>query len=98
MIGPTLFHCGTLSTYAEGPNILASEAWLEISPQDLKSLNLNSGDIVKVTSDQASLQVKTKASTSLSPGTLFMPLHFRDVKANLLSSNSSLVHVNVERC
>jgi formate dehydrogenase alpha subunit len=98
MIGPTLFHCGTLSTYAEGPNILASEAWLEISPQDLKSLNLDSGDIVKVTSAQASLQVKTKASTNVSPGTLFMPLHFRDVKANLLNSNSSLVHVNVERC
>jgi formate dehydrogenase alpha subunit len=98
MIGPTLFHCGTLSTYAEGPNILAPEAWLEISPEDLKKLDLNSGDAVRVTSPQASLQVKTKVNTSLSPGTLFMPLHFRDVKANLLNSNSSLVQVNVERC
>ncbi|HUT84502.1 MAG TPA: molybdopterin-dependent oxidoreductase [Thermodesulfobacteriota bacterium] len=98
MIGPTLFHCGTLSTYAEGPNILAPEAWLEISPEDLKKLDLNSGDAVRVTSPQASVQVKTKVNTSLSPGTLFMPLHFRDVKANLLNSNSSLVQVNVERC
>jgi predicted molibdopterin-dependent oxidoreductase YjgC len=98
MIGPTLFHCGTLSTYAEGPNILAPEVWLEISPEDLKKLDLNSGDAVRVTSPQASVQVKTKVNTSLSPGTLFMPLHFRDVKANLLNSNSSLVQVNVERC
>jgi predicted molibdopterin-dependent oxidoreductase YjgC len=98
MIGPTLFHCGTLSTYAEGPNILAPEAWLEISPEDLKKLDLSSGDAVRVTSQQFSLDVKTKANAHLSPGTLFMPLHFREVKANLLTSDSSLVRVKLERC
>jgi formate dehydrogenase alpha subunit len=98
MIGSILFHCGTLSTYAEGPNILASESWLEVSPEDLKKLSLNPGDTVRVNSPQASVQVKTKASTHLSPGILFMPLHFRDVKASLLNSNSSLVQVNLERC
>ena len=98
MVGLTLFHCGTLSTYAEGPSILASEAWLEISPEDLKKLNVNSGDVVRVTSPQATVQVKIKVNAQVSPGTLFMPLHFRDVKANLLTSNSSLVRVKLERC
>jgi len=98
MIGTTLFHCGTLSTYAEGPNILVSEACLEISPEDLKTLHVAPGGVVKVSSPQASIQVKTKLNTNLSPGTLFMPLHFKGVKANLLTSNSSLIRVNVERC
>jgi predicted molibdopterin-dependent oxidoreductase YjgC len=98
MIGLTLFHCGTLSTYAEGPNILASGAWLEISPEDLKKSGLNSGDAVRITSAQGSVQIRTKVNPDIQTGTLFMPLHFKDVKANQLTSNSSLVQVKLERC
>lgn len=98
MVGPILFHCGTLSTWAEGPNILASEPWLEISAKDLKELGLNSGDSVKVISAQGSLQVKTKENPGIAPGTLFLPHHFKKVKANLLTLNSSLVEVRLERC
>jgi formate dehydrogenase major subunit len=98
MIGPSLFHCGTLSAHAEGPVILAPESCLNMNPDEMIHLDLSPGDLVQVTSRQGSVQVTVRGNSDLAPGTLFLPLHFKEVRANLLTADSSIVPVKLERC
>jgi predicted molibdopterin-dependent oxidoreductase YjgC len=68
------------------PEALDPEPELEISPADAKALNIESGDIVKVTSQFGALELKAKVSTTLSNGYVFMPWMFREAPGFAITS------------
>ena len=63
---------------------------LDISPEDAKRLNVENGDIVRVTSRRGSIEAPVYIDRALRAGMVFMTLHFPDdVATNLLTINAT---------
>jgi formate dehydrogenase major subunit len=79
------WHTGTMTRRASVLDALQPEARASIHPEDLAAMNLNDGDEVKVTSRRGSITLRALASTTAAPGSVFVPFHFREAAANLLT-------------
>ena len=74
-----LYHSGKLSTQASGLlEISPNTKSLGMGPEDMKHLGLTSGDRIRVTSDEGSLEMLVKEDTTLLPGSCSVPEHFND--------------------
>ena len=74
-----LYHSGKLSTQASGLlEISPNTKCLQMQPEDLERLGLASGDRVRVTSDQGTLELPVKVDLSVMPGSCAFPEHFND--------------------
>ncbi|RSD26154.1 formate dehydrogenase H subunit alpha, selenocysteine-containing [Mesobacillus subterraneus] len=73
--------------YAAGVKIKQTEETLDIHPVDAARLNINNGDLVKVSSRRGSLTVKTKITEQVVPGLVFMSFHWSEVPTNVLTLN-----------
>lgn len=87
-IGSLLHHNGSMSTWSENNMLVAGEAYVELSFEDAASLGVAAGDMLKISSDNASISLKARPSASQQRGDLFVPSHFRDPQVNLLSGSS----------
>ena len=58
---------------------------VEIHPQDAKSLNLTSGEWIKVRSRRGQIEVKTIITERSPIGMVFIPFHFAEAAANELT-------------
>ena len=96
VIGPSLFHSGTLSTHADGLMTLTPVSTLEMNPEDITALQLSVEHDVKVICDNVSFQVKIKSSPRLPRGTLFLPKHI-ERPANFPVGTYPLAGVRIER-
>ena len=95
--GSALFHCGTLSTCAEGPLSVRPAAWLEMRPQDGRRLNIQAKDMVVIRSRQGEIICEAALNSSLPEGVVFVPDHFRDTAVNKLTSHSPACPVHIQK-
>ena len=61
--------------------------------EDLKNLGLTSGDRIRLTSDQGTLEMTVTEDTSLMPGTCTVPEHFNDPPVKGSHATSKLIPV-----
>ena len=61
---------------------------VEINPADAKRLGIRANDPVRITSRRGSLEVKARVTSVVPEGIVFMPFHFREAAANLLTINA----------
>lgn len=80
------YHTGTMTRKSRGLETLAPEPLLEINPEDAKKLNLESEDIVTVSSRRGSVTAKAKVTDRVGKGVLFLPFHFAEAAANRLTN------------
>ena len=74
-----LYHSGKLSTQASGlVAISPNTKRLRMIPEDMERLGLTSGDQVRVTSEQGTLELPVQADLSVMPGSCAFPEHFND--------------------
>jgi predicted molibdopterin-dependent oxidoreductase YjgC len=100
LVGPVLFHSGTLSTHAQGLLTLAPGGILEINPEDMAGLKVIESDSVKISNNDISLRVKIKSSPRVPRGVVFLPGHFDGVPAGftgLSAETYPLARVRIER-
>jgi predicted molibdopterin-dependent oxidoreductase YjgC len=64
------------------------EGFIEISPADARALGIINGEPVKVISPRGEVVTKARLVESLPAKTLFMPFHFREAPANVLTNNA----------
>ncbi len=83
------FHTGTLTRRIDGFNLLVPEAFVEIHPEDAKSLGIMDGDCVEVESRRGKIKVKAKIG-GIKKGVVFIPFHFAESAANVLTSADKL--------
>jgi formate dehydrogenase alpha subunit len=85
--GRTLYHYHTgsmtrrtqaLPLYVEGP-------YMEMNEEDLKRLDMQHGESVKVSSRRGAIQIKAIESERVAPGSVFIPFHFAEAAANVLT-------------
>jgi predicted molibdopterin-dependent oxidoreductase YjgC len=82
------FHTGTLSRRTAGLLELGPPAPCELHPDDAAEAGLAEGDTVEVTSRRGSVRARAVVAKRSRKGTVFMPFHFREAAANILTNDA----------
>jgi len=82
------YHTGSMTRKIDAINIISPEAYIEIYPGDAKQLGINDGRKVRVSSRRGSIEIKALISDRPIQGMLFIPFHFREAAANVLTSTA----------
>ena len=80
------WHTGTMTRRAEGLDSREPVPIVEIAPSDALALGLCEGETVRVTSRRGSVLIGVRISERQAPGQVFIPMHFREAAANLLTN------------
>ena len=80
------YHTGTMTRKSKGLNALARECFVEMAPEDALAHDLHDGDVVRVTSRRGSIEVRVSVSRTAVPGTVFIPFHYAEAAANVLTN------------
>jgi formate dehydrogenase major subunit len=79
------WHTGTMTRRSRALHAIAPEARVEIHPDDLAAIGVRDGELVHVGSRRGSITLTAQASEALLPGSVFIPFHFREAAANVLT-------------
>jgi formate dehydrogenase major subunit len=66
---------------------IAPRAEVYLNPADAAALGIADGDSVRVTSRRGSIALATRVSYREARGNCFIPFHFREAAANLLTTD-----------
>jgi formate dehydrogenase major subunit len=80
------WHTGTMTRRATGLDAREPTAIVEIHPDDAAHLDVTEGDLVRLTSRRNSMLTAVRISDRVAPGQVFVPFHFREAAANLLTN------------
>jgi formate dehydrogenase major subunit/formate dehydrogenase alpha subunit len=84
------YHTGGMTRRVKPINAVSPEAYIEINPEDARSLAIEAGSKVKVSSRRGSIVVKAVVTKRPARGVVFVPFHFKEAAANVLTSAASL--------
>jgi formate dehydrogenase major subunit len=56
-----------------------------LNPADAAEMGVSDGDFVRLTSRRGSIELSARVSHRDTPGTCFVPFHFREAAANVLT-------------
>ena len=79
------WHTGAMTRRASALDAIAPEAFVAIHPEDAARLGVGEGDRVTVESRRGRIQLAARLTTRESRGAVFVPFHFREAAANLLT-------------
>ncbi len=82
------YHTGTMTRRSTGLNAVAPEAFVEINPADADVLGVSQGELLTVTSRRGTIAVKARVSKIVPPNVVFIPFHYSEAAANLLTSDA----------
>jgi formate dehydrogenase major subunit len=82
------FHTGTMTRRAAGLDAAVPEGYIEVNGQDAAGLGLADGQKVRVTSRRGSIVTAARVVPTLRPGVTFMPFHFAEGAANVLTNTA----------
>ncbi|HLZ45899.1 MAG TPA: formate dehydrogenase subunit alpha [Gemmatimonadales bacterium] len=80
------WHTGTMTRRASGLDAREPTAIVEIHPADAKQLGVREGELVRLTSRRNSMVSAARISERVARGQVFVPFHFREAAANLLTN------------
>jgi len=80
------WHTGTMTRRASGLDQREPTPIVEIHPDDARELGLEDGDLVRLTSRRNTMVSSTRISERVARGQVFVPFHFREAAANLLTN------------
>ncbi len=84
------YHTGSMTRRVKPIDAVSHESYIEINPDDAGVLKVKDGMPVKVTSRRGSITVKAKVSARPVKGVVFIPFHFKEAAANVLTSGAGL--------
>jgi formate dehydrogenase major subunit len=79
------WHTGTMTRRSKPLDAISPEAFVEIHAADAARLGLRDGAMAKVASRRGEVVLRARVTERLRPGTVFIPFHFREAAANLLT-------------
>ena len=80
------WHTGTMTRRASGLDAREPTAIVEIHPDDARKLGVREGELVRLTSRRNSMVSAARISERVAVGQVFVPFHFREAAANLLTN------------
>jgi len=82
------WHTGTMTRRAKALDEICPEPYVDVHPVDLEELGIQDGERVRVTSRRGAISLKARASTRVSRGNVFIPFHFKEAAANILTNDA----------
>jgi predicted molibdopterin-dependent oxidoreductase YjgC len=80
------FHTGTMTRVSEHLDTEQKTGYVEINPKDAEGLDIGEGELVSLSSRRGTIEAPARLSTSVGPGVLFVPIHFGENPANMLTN------------
>jgi len=81
------WHTGTMTRRSKALDAIEPNPWCEMHPDDLELLGLEDGDRLRLVNSRGAIVLPVRATTDVSRGGVFVPFHFREAAANLLTSD-----------
>jgi len=79
------WHTGSMTRRSYALDAIAPKAQVYMHPDDAAGLGLADGDLARVTSRRGTIELDVKVSHREARGNCFIPFHFREAAANLLT-------------
>ena len=83
------FHTGTMTRVSPHLDVEKTTGYVEINPKDALDLGIKEGDSLILTSRRGEMEAPANITPSVSPGTLFLPIHFGENPTNMLTNPAS---------
>jgi formate dehydrogenase major subunit len=82
------WHTGTMTRRSYALDALEPSPFVEVHPDDLARLGLAAGEEVTVRSRRGAIRLPVRASAGVQAGSVFIPFHFREAAANVLTNDA----------
>jgi formate dehydrogenase major subunit len=79
------WHTGSMTRRSFALNSIQPEAHVFMNPDDARAMGVAEDDYVRVSSRRGTIELRARLSHRDTPGTCFVPFHFREAAANLLT-------------
>jgi formate dehydrogenase major subunit len=79
------WHTGTMTRRSEALAALKPEPYVEMHPEDARRLGVSDQQWVRVRSRRGEIELRTRLTERTPPGSIFIPFHFREASANVLT-------------
>ncbi|HEY2319785.1 MAG TPA: formate dehydrogenase subunit alpha [Solirubrobacteraceae bacterium] len=79
------WHTGSMTRRSFALDSISPKATVFINPVDAERLGIADGEFARVTSRRGTIELEAKVSHRETPGSCFIPFHFREAAANLLT-------------
>ncbi len=88
--GRTLYHynAATQTRRDPGPVMKQRQNFIEVHRKDARKLLVEHGGMVKVISRRGEIEAEVRVSPRVRPGCIWMPMHFAESRANLLTNDA----------
>lgn len=80
------WHTGSMTRRSPALESEFPEAFIELSPEDAEKLGVKDGSQVEVSSRRGKIQTTALVTDRLKPGVVFIPFHFAESAANVLTN------------
>lgn len=98
IVGKVLQHSGSFTTHHPcGTLVVTPAGRLSLNPEDAATLGLAEGEEARVISSHGEITAKVALDAALPPGVVFLPEHFAEPAAHMLTLNSNLVRVTIQK-
>ena len=82
------FHTGTLTRKSPSIHQVSPTGYVEIHPADARKLGIGDDDQVDVSTRRGQVTTAAHVTREVAPGCLFMPFHFAEAAANMLTNDA----------
>ncbi len=82
------YHTGTMTRRSDGLNELVPTGFAEIHPDDAARLGISDGAAISVETRRGVISVPANVTARVRPGTVFVPFHFWESPANMLTNTA----------
>ena len=89
------WHTGTMTRRAKGLDAREPVPTVEINPADARRLGVKDGDHVLITSRRNAMRIAARLSQRVGRHQVFVPFHFREAAANLLTNPALDPHAKI---
>ncbi len=82
------YHSGSMTRRVKPIEAHAGKPYVEINPKDGERLGVRSGDIIRIASRRGEIAIKARLTTKVPEGTVFIPMHYREAAANVITNDA----------
>jgi len=84
------FHTGTMTRVSPNIDFEQITGYVDINPNDADAFKIKDGDTVILSSRRGEIEAPARLSSSVRPGTLFLPIHFGENPTNVLTNSEAV--------
>ncbi|MCA9055826.1 MAG: molybdopterin-dependent oxidoreductase, partial [Planctomycetaceae bacterium] len=82
------WHTGSMTRRSKALDAIQPAAFGKLHPDDLSRVGVESGELIRVSSRRGVIELHALADNSIERGSIFIPFHFREASANILTNDA----------